>query len=65
MFNQRKLAWPGGLRLGAKNSAWLDLALVRLAFAVPAPASVGPRVITRLAFVGLAAARLASAATAA
>lgn len=65
MPKERNLAWPGGLRLGAKNSTWLEVALVRLAFTEPGPASVEPRVITRLAFVRLAAVRLASAATAA
>ena len=67
MFKERNLAWPGGLRPGAKNSAWLELALVRFAFAFaePGPAYVESIVITVLAFIRLAAATLASAATAA
>jgi uncharacterized protein (DUF1810 family) len=65
VVKKSSLAWPGGLRLGAKNSAWLELAWVRLASAEPGPASVELRVIARLAFIRLAVARLASVATAA
>ena len=65
VFKKSSLAWPGGLRLGAKNSAWLELALARLAFVEPGPASVEPRVIARLAFIRLAITTLASVAIAA
>ena len=64
VFKIRNLAWPGGLRLGAKNSARFEVAWARLAFAGPGPASVEPKVITRLAFVRLEAARLVTGATA-
>jgi hypothetical protein len=65
VVKKSNLAWPGGLRLGAKNSAWLELAWARLASAEPGPASVEPRVIARLAFIRLAITTLASVATAA
>lgn len=60
VFKKRILAWPEGLSLGAKNSAWLDPAMVRLAFAEPVSASIEPRAIAKLAIT-----TPASAATAA
>jgi hypothetical protein len=65
VVKKSSLAWPEGLKLGAMNSACLELTWVRLASAEPGPASVEPRVIARLAFIRLAIARLASVATAA